>query len=267
MTRARADGLHEPIAKRIRVEHGGMVVAQTDRPMLVWEPGRLVASYAVPMVDLQVEAIPAPDLPVLEIAPGAFLTPGTPFAAHTGTGVQFTLQVGEESLQGAGFQSEDPALKDYLILDFAAFDQWFEEDEVIFAHPRDPYSRIDIRQSSRQVRIERDGTLLAESHHPVLLFETSLPTRFYLPSNDVRTELLDPTATESWCAYKGRASYWSAQVGDQRHADLVWSYLDPAPGVTEIAGLLAFFNERVDIILDGETLRRPHTEWAKPHPS
>ena len=121
-----------------------------------------------------------------------------------------------------------------------------------FVHPRDPFVRVDALQSSRHVRVERDGHLLAESDSPVLVFETGLPTRYYLPREDVRTELLKPTDTATTCPFKGQASYWSAEVGGETHEDLVWSYENPIPQAEGIAGLMAFYPDRVDLKVDGE---------------
>jgi uncharacterized protein (DUF427 family) len=159
--------------------------------------------------------------------------------------------------EGAARRIDDPALAGYLVLDFNAFDAWYEEDEPNVAHPRDPFHRIDILQSSRAVRIERDGVLLAESNRPKLLFETGLPVRVYLPHEDVRVPLT-PSDKRTWCAYKGQASYWSAQG----LPDIAWSYEEPLRESAEIRGLVAFFNELVDLSIDGEPRERPLTPWS-----
>jgi uncharacterized protein (DUF427 family) len=133
-------------------------------------------------------------------------------------------------------------------------DSWFEEDEEVFVHARDPYKRIDALRSSRHVRVEVDGVVLAESDHPTILFETSLPPRYYLPKVDVRMDLLEPTDSETSCPYKGNARYWSARVGDRLVPDLVWSYPTPLPESQPIMGLVCFYNDRVDLFVDGERL-------------
>jgi uncharacterized protein (DUF427 family) len=158
---------------------------------------------------------------------------------------------------GAAERIDDPALAGYLVLDFKAFDRWYEEDERNVAHPRDPFHRIDILRSSRAVRIERDGVLLAESAQHKLLFETGLPLRIYLPREDVRVPLA-PSDKRTWCAYKGQASYWSAEG----LPDIAWSYEEPLREAAEIRGLVAFFNELVDLTLDGEPRERPQTYWS-----
>ncbi len=153
-------------------------------------------------------------------------------------------------------------LKDHLAFKWSSVEHWYEEDEEIFVHPRDPFTRVDIIASSRQVQIELEGQVLAESRRPMLLFETGLPTRYYLERADVRGERLRPTETHTRCPYKGIASYWSVAVGDRTIPDLVWSYLDPIPEAAKIRGLLCFFNERVDVYVDGALQPRPLTAWS-----
>lgn len=147
----------------------------------------------------------------------------------------------------------------HLILDFGAFDAWLEEDEPTVGHPRDPFHRIEILHSSRHVRVELGGTLLAESSRPYLLFEPPLPVRYYLPREDVRADRLRPSPTRTTCAYKGRASYWSADGAD----DIAWSYREPLREAAEVAGRIAFFNERADIVVDGAAVERPVTPWSR----
>jgi uncharacterized protein (DUF427 family) len=138
---------------------------------------------------------------------------------------------------------------------------WFEEEEPLLAHARDPHKRVDVVASSRAVRVEIDGVLLAESRRPLLLFETTLPVRYYLPPGDVRIELV-PSQTRSVCPYKGAATWWSARIGDQVAEDIAWSYPSPVPENPRIAGLVCFRNERVDLTVDGQRLERPVTPWS-----
>ena len=136
--------------------------------------------------------------------------------------------------------------------------RWYEEATEVFVHARDPSKRVDAIPSERHVRVERDGELLAESRRPTALFETTLPTRWYLPPEDVRWDALTPSETVTRCPYKGTARFWSAAG----RADVAWSYPDPIPECPRIAGLVAFFNEHVDLTVDGVAQRRPFTPWS-----
>ena len=156
------------------------------------------------------------------------------------------------------FRLSDPELAGHLALDFDALDAWYEEDERNLAHPRDPFHRIDIVRSSRHVRVSLDGEVLGESQRAWMLFEPPLPTRFYLPPEDVRMDLLRPSARRTFCAYKGEASYWSAPAAE----DIAWSYPEPLREAAVVSDHVCFFNERVDLSVDGVALERPITPWS-----
>jgi uncharacterized protein (DUF427 family) len=141
-------------------------------------------------------------------------------------------------------------------------DEWMEEDEPVYTHPRDPYSRVDILASGRQVRVELDGVTLAESHSPRILFETGLPPRYYLPISDLRMDLLRPSHTSTHCPYKGTAGYWTLEVNGKRYEDYVWIYRAPLPESQKIAGLACFYNERVDLYVDGVLQARPRSPFS-----
>jgi uncharacterized protein (DUF427 family) len=144
-----------------------------------------------------------------------------------------------------------------------ALDAWFEEDEQVFVHPRNPYARVDAIRSSRPIRIARDGVALAEAASSIMVFETGLPTRYYLERTAVDFQHLLPSDTETACPYKGRTSgYWSAGTPEGVVVDVAWSYDFPTLALTPIAGLVAFFNERVDITVDGTALERPTTHYS-----
>jgi uncharacterized protein (DUF427 family) len=130
-------------------------------------------------------------------------------------------------------------------------DAWFEEDEEVFTHARDPYTRVDILASSRHVRVEVGGLTIAETTQPTLLFETGLPTRYYVPKPHVRMDLLTPTETATHCPYKGQAAYWSVRIGDELVPDIAWSYPTPLPESQKIAGLVCFYPDKVDLYVDG----------------
>jgi len=238
---------HEPTERRVRADLGGATVVDSTRAVLVWEPRRVVPSYAVPGDDIRAELVAAPaadgDVP-------GVLHPGIPFRVHTARGEPVTI--GDRA--GAGFRLDD--LAGYVVLDFGAFDAWYEEDERIFGHPRDPFHRFDVRQTSRQVRVELGGEVVAETTRARLLFETGLMTRFYLPREDVRVALA-PHPRRTYCPYKGRASYWSAEIAGRRHGGIGWSYEQPLPDAAPIAGLVAFWDELVDVYVDGELRERP----------
>ena len=153
-------------------------------------------------------------------------------------------------------------LDGHVALRWRAFDHWFEEDEEVFVHARDPYKRIDILRSSRHVVVGLDGTVVADSKHPTLLFETSLPRRFYLPLTDVRMELLEPSTTRTQCPYKGEAKYWSIRIGEALHADVLWSYPTPLQESLSIAGLVSFYDENLDVTVDGVVQVRPITQFS-----
>ena len=144
-----------------------------------------------------------------------------------------------------------------MALDFNAFDAWYEEDERVHGHPRDPFSRIDVRRTSRPVRIELDGEVLAETTQARMLFETGIHTRFYVPKDDVRHDLT-PSDQRSYCPYKGEASYWTVAG----HQNIAWSYEEPLPDGPPVQGLVAFWDERVDVIVDGVPRTRPGGDIA-----
>ncbi|HEY1842795.1 MAG TPA: DUF427 domain-containing protein [Mycobacterium sp.] len=246
---------YEPTEKRLRIDLDGGPVADTINGLLVWEPRRLVPTYAVPEADVTAELESAGRID--DLVDESLLFPTNPFAVHSCTGEMFDVVVDGVRHPSAAFRPDDPDLSGYLTFDFSAF-EWHEENEPIVAHPHDPFKRVDILASTRQVRIEWEGRLLAQSSRPLLLFETLLPVRFYLPRADVVADL-DPSETISYCAYKGRASYLSVPDGP---ADVAWTYPAPLREAEPVRDYVAFFNERVDIIVDGQCRERPVTHWS-----
>ncbi|BBX47404.1 DUF427 domain-containing protein [Mycobacterium cookii] len=246
---------YEACEKRLRIDLDGEPVADTVSGLLVWEPRRLVPTYAVPDSDVTATLESAGRID--DLPDSSLLFPNQPFATHSCTGEMFDVVVGDVRLPSAGFRPDHPDLAGYVSFDFSAFD-WLEEDEPVVAHPHDPFKRVDILASSRRVRVEWDGRLLAESTRPLLLFETLLPVRFYLPRADIVADL-EPSDTISYCAYKGRASYLSIPGGP---ADVAWTYPDPLREAEPIRDYVSFFNERVDIVVDGHRRERPVTHWS-----
>ena len=237
-------------AKRVRVYLGGEVVADTTRPRLVWEVPYYPAYY-FPVADVRTDLL----------VPSATVShsPSRGDAQHS------TVKAGGKEAVDAARRyagSPIPELRDLIRLDWDAMDGWFEEDEEVYTHPRDPYTRVDILATSRRVRVELDGVVLAESTHARVLLETGLPPRWYLPKTDLRMELLVATATATHCPSKGQAQYWSARVGDRLVEDLAWSYRTSLPESQKIAGLVAFLDEKVDVHVDGVRQERPRTKFA-----
>jgi uncharacterized protein (DUF427 family) len=245
---------HEPTDKWVRARLGGRFVVDSRAALLLWEPRRIVPTYAVPDKDVQADLVPAEPAPESDVP---VLHPGIPFAVHSTPGQTYDVRVGDDVRERAAFRPDDADLTGHIAFDFDAFD-WTEEDEPLFSHPRDPFSRVDARRSSRHVRIERDGVLLAESDTPTLVFETKLYPRFYLPREDVKAEVL-PSDMVTACPYKGRATYLSFAVGE----NLAWTYPDPLPDASPLAGLVAFFDEVVDVTVDGVPRERPDSPVAK----
>ena len=259
---------HEPIDKRIRATLGGATVIDTSRALLVWEPRRVVPTYAVPESDVDAEVVPggpgatgegmgvdAIGMPYLGDRP--VLDPSIPFSVRSTEGE--ALEVRRDGACAEAFRAADPDLEGYLIVDFDGFDEWFEEDERNVGHPRDPFHRIDIVHGSRHVAVTLGGVVVADTRAPYLLFEPPIPPRYYLPREDVRLDLLAPSDTRTFCAYKGEASYLS-------HADepdVAWYYPAPLREAAEVTDRIAFFNELVDIEVDGSRLKRPVTPWSR----
>ena len=239
----------EPSAKRVRAYLAGHLVADTARPALVWEIP-YYPMYYIPVADVRAELLP---------------TGKTEHSPSRGEGGIYAVRVNGAVAAGAAMRYEESpleALRDMVRLEWSAMDEWLEEDEPVYTHPRDPYTRVDILASSRHVRVEIDGVTVADSPRPRILFETGLPPRYYLPLSDVEMGLLRPSDAQSHCPYKGTASYWSVEVGKSVHEDVVWMYRTPLPESQKIAGLACFYNEKVDIYLDGELQPRPRSKFS-----
>lgn len=230
-------------SKRIRAYLGGEVVADTTGPLLVWEKPYYPTYY-----------FPATDVRADRLTPDG----GIAHSPSRGDAKIYSVHAGGRQRTGAALhyeQSPFEELRNTIRLDWDAIDAWFEEDEEVFTHARDPYTRVDILPSSRHVRVDIDGVTIAESTRARLLFETGLPVRYYLPKTDVRMDLLAPTETTSHCPYKGQAEYWSATIGKTVRPDIAWSYRTPLPESQKITGLVCFYPERADIYIDGQLVQ------------
>jgi len=236
--------------KRIRVYLGGELIADSTNVKLVWEKPHY-PTYFIPEDDVRMELLTPTD--------HARRSPSRGEARF------FTVKGGKTTAENAAYHHPDSPIAElpgHVVFVWEAMDAWFEEDEEVFVHARDPYTRVDILPSSRHIEVVMGGTTVADSHHPRLLFETGLPTRYYLPKTDVRMDLLSPTATQTHCPYKGTAGYWSVEVDGEVHEDIVWSYRTPVAESMRIAGLVSFYNEKVDIYVDGELQDRPQTMFS-----
>ena len=237
-------------AKRIRAYLGGELVADTVHPLLVWEVP-YYPTYYFPSSDVRSELLQRED--------------GVAHSPSRGDGESFTVTAAARQAPGGAVRFADSPIEELrglYRLDWDAMDAWFEEDEEIFTHPRDPYTRVDILASSRRVEVELGGVTVAESSAPRLLFETGLPVRYYLPKTHARMDLLELTELVTHCPYKGRAESWSVRIGEQLYENVAWSYATPLPESQKIAGLIAFYNEKVDLRVHGDLLERPSTKFS-----
>ena len=230
----------EPSPRWVRGFVGGTSIVDSKRVMVVYG-ARRGATYFFPTQDVRMDLLRAGQ-------------------AQSGE-QRWSLQMEGRSIEDIawGFtdtEGERAALSDYVAFEWRKLDAWYEEDDEVFVHPRDPYHRVDVLNSSRHVKVVIGGQVVAETRKPRLLFETGLRTRYYIPKVDVRMDLLEPTATQTQCPYKGNAVYWSARVGEQVFPDIVWSYPFPIPECMKIQNLLSFYNEKVEIYVDGELEKR-----------
>jgi uncharacterized protein (DUF427 family) len=239
----------EPTPKRIRVEVGGEVIADSRRALMLHEGGQQ-PMYYFPPEDVRADVLESSD-------------------RHThcpkkGDASYYTIRAGGETVEAGAWYYPDPLpgtppIKNLIAFYFNRMGRWLEEGEEIGVHPRDPYHRIDVLACDRHIKISLNGELLAETDRALALFESNLPTRWYLPVEDVRAEL-GPSDTVTHCPYKGAASYHTIELDGGK--DLVWYYEEPLAEVGRIKGLVCFFNEKVDIELDGEPQRRPDSPWS-----
>jgi uncharacterized protein (DUF427 family) len=240
----------EPTPRWVRVRAGDDWVADSRRALLLaWYGRGMLPSYWLPAEDVRTELLRRSS------------------KADDGPISAYDLHAGEDVLEGVARLFYDPppelaAVRDHWTFTWDGRVSWFEEATEVFVHARDPSKRVDVLPSARHVRVELAGEPVAESRRPHALFETGLPTRWYLPPEDVRLDLLEPSETVTRCPYKGTARFWSARAGGELHRDVAWSYPDPVIECPRIAGLIAFFNERVDLVIDGERRPRPFTPWS-----
>jgi uncharacterized protein (DUF427 family) len=240
----------EPSPRWVRARAGDVWVADSRRVLLLaWYGPGMLPTYLFPAEDVRTD--------LLAPSPGG----------ARGMVVDHDLGLADRALERAAQLFRHPpaalaAADGHWSFTWDGRVTWFEEALEVHVHARDPSKRVDVLPSERHVRVELAGHLLADSHRPHALFETSLPTRWYLPVDDVHWDVLEPSDTVTRCPYKGTARYWSACIGDELFPDVAWSYPDPVVECPRIGGLICFFNERADLVVDGVPQPRPISPWS-----
>jgi uncharacterized protein (DUF427 family) len=229
--------LMHPFPRRVRAEFAGQIVLDTRDGVLLHETGLLPQLY-VPETDLRTD-----------------LLSDTEHSTHCpfkGQASYRSIRVVDRVAENAVWAYREPLpsarwLSGYAALYWSAVDRWLDEDEETVGHLPDPYHRVDIRTTSRRVRVLAGDRVIADSTSALLLSETGLPNRYYLPERDTAADLLTPTQTRTVCPYKGWASYWSVNVDGRQLTDAVWSYLDPLPESSRIAGYRGFLHDELTV--------------------
>lgn len=256
----------EPVTRRVRASSNGEPVLDSTDAVLVWEPRRVVPMYAVPPGDVTARLVACDQVPVPDDLP-PILGPVN-FAWHHTPGTAYDVTLGERTWPGAAFVPDDPDLGGRVVLEWAPF-EWVEESQPVTGHPHDPFKRIDLLPSERHVVVSLGGVVLADTCHGIALHETHLPVRWYIPHDDVVTDLLVGSTSTSTCAYKGHAAYVSIGAGvlpglPEGAVDVAWTYPHPLPEVAALRGMFCFYAERSDLALDGVPQARPTTPWSSP---
>jgi len=236
--------------KRVRAFLDGECVADSTGVKMVWEKPYYPVYY-FPESDVRMELLTA--------------SGEERRSPSRGTATLLNLKAGNKEAPNAAYTYPEPKIEELAELvafHWKAMDAWFEEDEEVFVHARDPYTRIDALPSSRHIEVKINDVTVADSTKPTLLFETGLPTRYYLPLTDVRMDLLRDSDTATFCPYKGEASYYSVELDGELVEDIVWYYKYPVEESSRIAGMVSFYNEKVDIYVDGEPEGRPKTMFS-----
>ncbi|MFT5392545.1 MAG: hypothetical protein ACI8PT_002743 [Gammaproteobacteria bacterium] len=243
----------EPSPKRVRVRYNGHVLVDSVHARLLYETRHVPVYY-----------FPREDVDWACLSPTSHST----FCPFKGEAAYWSIRVGDQNQDNVVWGYPQPleevqGLDAYFALYWDKMDQWLEEDEEVFVHPRDPYVRLDALASTREVEVRIAGETVAMSRNAVFLFETGLPVRYYLPISDVRMDFLVPSETVTRCPYKGTARHYNAIVSGQELKDAAWLYESPVHEAEPIAGHICFYGERVEkITIDGETVETPRTKWS-----
>jgi uncharacterized protein (DUF427 family) len=248
----RPDGItFEPTDRWVRAKIDDTFVVDSKQALLLWETGTPVSTYVFPAEDVRTD---------LFVATGEPSTRQRLLASHW-----YDMEIDGRRLERLAWRYDDGPLAGHVGLDWfgrkePGVEHWYEEDEEIWVHPRDPHKRVDAIGSSRRVEVSLDGRKLADTRSPVILYETWLPARYYIPAQDVDQTQLEETDLLTRCPYKGIASYWSVKDAPLGK-NIVWSYRDPIPAVSMIKDHIAFYNEVVGITVDGVVLDQPKTHY------
>ncbi len=242
----------EASPRRVRVYFNSQLIADSKKMTLLREDNSLPLYY-FPKDDVRMDCLQPSN--------------HTVHSGLKGEGVFWHVRVGDEAADNAAFTFRNPpgngpSLEDYVAFEWDKMDAWFEADEEVFGYARDPYKRVDVLHSSRHIKVVVDGTMIADTKRPWLLFETGSPTRYYMPKPDARMGLLEQSDRVTYCPYKGEAHLYSIKIGHKLHEDLAWCYPYPTLECSKIQGLVSFLNEKVDIHEDEKLLPRPKSHWS-----
>lgn len=244
----------DPSPRRVRVKFNGETIVDTTSALLMREGGH-VPIYYFPMDDVRMDLFTPTD--------------NDSHCGYKGNASYWTLTVGDKSEENVMWSYRDPyeemlGVKDYVAFYWDRMESWWEEDEEIFRHARDPWKRVDTMISHRPVKVVLGGEVVAATTNARFVFETNHPLRYYIPADDVRMDLLTPSDTTSRCPYKGIANYHNATIGGENYEDIAWFYPDPIPECPKIRDLICFYNENIEaIFVDGEEVEKPVTKWSK----
>jgi uncharacterized protein (DUF427 family) len=244
---------YEPSERHVRGTIGSVTLVNSYSAVLVWEPGQAVPGYVFPRADVREDLLRPTSAPT--------------HGRHQGAGKFYDVEVDGALYPALAFEYDVEGLEGHIAIDWMrreepGVEHWYEEAEEIFRHPRDPYKRVDPIPSDRHVEVFVDGLKIADTQRPVLLFETRLPIRYYIPAEDIDFTHLVETDLSSTCPYKGDARYWSVQTPERLRENIVWAYADPVRAAAPIKDHLALYNEVVDIVVEGVPLQRPESEFT-----